>query len=109
MRRVAPWILDLARGLHYQHLRGPDLPSTARLIDDLAFTPFETSIRDRLAEGIDWAYILTEDRIAEYLQGPGAIKRAPAHRERDFPWYGRLKIGYRIALTNEAIRLICRG
>lgn len=103
---TVPWVWDLARGLQYQSVCGPEAPSTLRLIDQLSALPLPADYRDWLADRIDCAHILTGDRIAEFVQGRGAISRDPIERERDFPWYGRLEMGYRIHLTTEALRLM---
>lgn len=103
---VVPWVFDLARGLHYQSVCGPDLPLTIKLVDQLSRVPIPTVYRNWIAEQIDMAYILTADRVAQFIQGRGGISRDPAMREQIFPWYGRLEIGYRIHLTTEALRLL---
>lgn len=105
-QRLVPWIWDLARGLHYQSACGPVAPLTIELVDQLSFLPLPIVYRDWIAEQIDMAYILTADRIAQFIQGHGGISRDPVQREQVFPWYGRLEIGYRIHLTTEALRLI---
>jgi hypothetical protein len=103
---VVPWVWDLARGLHYQSVFGPGAPLTIRLVDQLSSVPLSASDRDWISERIDLAYILTADRIAQFIQGRGGISRDPIMREQVFPWYGRLEIGYRIHLTTEALRLM---
>jgi hypothetical protein len=104
--RAVPWAWDLARGLHYQSVCGPAMPLTVKLIDQLSYTQVASGDRDLIADRIDWAFILTEDRIAEFIQGRGAIRRDPIRRQHSFPWYARLQIGYRIRLTTEALRLM---
>lgn len=103
---VAPWVWDLARGLHYQSVCGHGAPSTLRLIYQLSAEPLRADYRDWLADRVDCAHILTGDRIAEFVQERGAISKDPVKRERDFPWYGRLEPGYRIHLITEALRLM---
>ena len=103
---AAPWVWDLARGLHYQSVCGPAAPSTLRLIDQFSSAPLPAGHRDWLADRVDCACILTGDRIAEFVEGRGAIRKYPLTRERNFPWYGRLEVGYRIHLTTEALRLM---
>lgn len=103
---VVPWVWDLARGLYYQSICGPRSPLTAQLVDQLSPVPLPAAYRDLVADKIDWAYILTLDRVAEFVQGQGAIYQNPERREHKFPWYGRLEIGYRIHLTSEALRLM---
>jgi hypothetical protein len=99
-------VWDLARGLHYQSLRGPEAPPTSQLVDELSQGASIPVDRDLIADKIDWAFILTEDRVAQFVQGRGAISRDPIKREQAFPWYERLRIGYRIRLTTEALRLL---
>jgi hypothetical protein len=104
--RTVPWIWDLARGLHYQSIYGPAAPLTIELMRQLGFGFVDMQIQDAVADRIDLAFVLTEDRIAEYVQGHGAISRDPAERERAYPWYDRLRLGYRIHLVLEALRLM---
>jgi hypothetical protein len=106
IQRAAPWIWDLSRGLHYQSIYGPEAPSTIRLIAQLSAKAPARAHQDMLADRIDWTFTLTEHRIAEFVQGKEAISRDPSQRERNFPWYGRLKVGYHIQLTIEALRLL---
>ena len=105
IERAVPWIWDLARGVHFQSFYGPDMPQTGDLINQLSDKPLDDALCVLLADRIDLAFIFTEDRIAEYVQGRGAIKLDPASRERSFPWYPRLLLGYRIRLTTEVLRL----
>lgn len=104
--RVVPWLWDLATGLYFQSIRGPELPTTAELLKQLSDPPLPAARRDRLAESIDWACILTEDRVAQYVGGIGALKANPVERRTNYPWYERLLLGYRIRLTTEALRLL---
>jgi hypothetical protein len=103
--RMLGWIWDLARGLHYQSIYGSDMPSTRELIERLGPPYLDMDIRAIIADRVDWAFILIEDRLAEHVQGRNAIKLSGVERERTFPWYDRLKLGYRIRLTTEALRL----
>lgn len=104
--RAVPWIWDLAAGLHYQSVRGPKVPVTVELVDEFSDAPLLMTDRNRLADGIDWAVILTEDRIAQSVDGRDAIRADPIERHTKFPWYDRLLLGYRIRLTTEALRLL---
>ncbi len=104
--RVVPWLWDLATGLYFQSIRGPEPPTTEELLEQLSDSPLPAARRDQLAEKIDWTCILTEDRVAQYVGGIGAIKANPIERRRNYPWYERLLLGYRIRLTTEALRLL---
>jgi hypothetical protein len=106
IERAVPWIWDLARGVHFQSFYGPKMPQTDHLINQLSSKPLDSALRALLADRIDLAFIFTEDRIAEYIQGRDAITLDPASRERSFPWYPRLLLGYRIRLTTEVLRLM---
>jgi hypothetical protein len=106
MRCLVPWLWDLACGLHYQHIFGPAAPATEELVARLTSASLSIDQRDLLIDRIDWTYILTENRVAEFVQGRGAINRNPAARDYTYPWYGRLKVGYHIRITIEALRLL---
>lgn len=83
--RAAPWVWDLARGLHYQSMCGSQVPLTIKLLDQLSHIPLEDWERNLFTDKIDWAFILTEDRVAEFVQGRGAIGLDPVSRQRSFP------------------------
>ena len=83
--RAAPWVWDLARGLHYQSKCGSQVPLTIKLLDQLSHIPLEDWERNLFTDKIDWAFILTEDRVAEFVQGRGAIGLDPVSRQRSFP------------------------
>jgi hypothetical protein len=104
--KVVAWIWDLSRGIHYQSIYGPDMPMTQELVDRLGSQPLDTAMRQTLSDRIDWAFILTEDRIAECIGGRHSIRRPPVRGQDEFPWYDRLKLGYRIRIAMEAHRLI---
>jgi hypothetical protein len=104
--RVVPWLWDLATGLYFQSIRGPEQPTTTELLEQFSDSPLPTARRDQLAENIDWACILTEDRVAQYVGGIGALRTNPIERRDNYPWYERLLLGYRIRLTTEALRLL---
>lgn len=104
--RVVAWIWDLSRGVHYQSIYGPDMPATQELVERLGSQPLDTATRQTLSDRIDWAFILTEDRIAECIGGRHSIRRPMVMGEAEFPWYDRLKLGYRIRIVMEALRLI---
>jgi hypothetical protein len=104
--RTVPWVWDLARGFHFQSVRGSQTPQTIDLVDQLSIVPLDPDLRQALADTIDWPCILTEDRVAEWVQGRGAIRMDAIKRENLFPWYPQLLLGYRIRLTTEALRLM---
>jgi hypothetical protein len=106
LERTVPWIWDLARGVHFQHFLGTAVPLTRDLLSQLSSKPLDEALRFIIADRVDMAFILTEDRVAEYVQGRGAIRLNAVRRERSFPWYPRLQLGYRIRLTTEALRLM---
>jgi hypothetical protein len=104
--RIVPWVWDLATGFYYQSVSGPGIPTTAELVDEFSDMPLLVANRDRLADRIDWTVILTEDRIAQFIDGRDGIKSDPVERLAKFPWYERLLLGYRVKLTTEALRLL---
>jgi len=104
--KVVAWIWDLSRGVHYQSIYGPDMPMTQELVERLGPQSLDTAMRQTLSDRIDWTFILTEDRIAQCIGGRNSIRRPGATSEGEFPWYDRLKLGYRIRIVMEALRLI---
>ncbi len=102
---VAPWLWDLARGLHFQGRYGrPDMP-TAELLSVLASDMRDPQQVQRFAETVDLSLALTLDRLLEAVLGPGACFRPPAENEASLPWLTPLKLGYRIHLALEVLRL----
>jgi hypothetical protein len=104
--RTIPWVWDLTRGLHFENSYGQEIPQTADLVKRLSSQDLNNFWCEIIADKIDWACILTEDRVAQYIQGLGAIRMDALSRESSFPWYTRVLLGYRIRLTTEALRLM---
>src|ERR1017187_6323835 len=63
----------------------------------------------RLAESVDLAAVLTLDRVLEQVLGPGASARDPRTNEAAAPWLAGLKLGSRIHLVQELLRLLPPG
>jgi hypothetical protein len=103
---VAPWVRDLARGLHYQSRHGSPEPPTAALIARLGRGRVTAADASRLAETIDLAMVLVLGRVLEQVLGPGAAARDPRISEAAAPWATALKLGHRIYLTQELLRLL---
>ena len=106
---VAPWVWDLARGLQFQSRKGADPPRTAELVTCLSGRQLAEAQLRRFAETIDLATVLTLDRVIEQVLGPGACTRDPAENEAAAPWLAGLKLGYRIHLALELLRLTPSG
>lgn len=105
MTRVAPWVPDLARGLQFQDSGAAgDTPTTA-LLARLASPPLPGPRLHSFAETVDLAVVLTLGRLTEQVLGPGAAARDPAANELRAPWLPALKLGYRVGLVLELLRL----
>jgi hypothetical protein len=102
---VAPWMWDLARGLHFQGRDGRPEMSTAELLSKLAPVLQDSQQTQRFAEAIDLSATLTLDRLLESVLGPGACSRPSEENEAAVPWLTPLKLGYRIHLALEFLRL----
>ena len=101
---AAPWVWDLARGLHFEGRDGrPDLP-TAELLSVIGPQLQDPQLH-HFAEAVDVATALTLDRLLESVLGPGACSRNPEENEAAVPWLIPLELGYRIHLVLELIRL----
>lgn len=103
---AAPWVLDLARGLQF---RGRELipePATADLITRLGGPGISAVDTRRLAEAADLAAVLTLGRVLEQVLGLGAAARDPRANEIAAPWLPGLKLGFRIHLVQEVLRLL---
>ncbi len=106
---VAPWVWDLARGLHFQGRDGrPEMP-TAELLSLLAPRLHDPQQIQRFAETIDLTTALTLDRLLDAVLGPGACARPPEENEAALPWLTPLKLGYRIHITPALIGLTSQG
>ena len=106
--RVAPWVLDLARGLQYQSRHGSPEPRTVSLLARLGGpgTGITAAEGIRLAETVDLAAALTQGLVLEQVLGPGAVARDPRANEAAAPWLTGLKLGSRIHLVQELLRLL---
>jgi hypothetical protein len=106
---VAPWVWDLARGLHFQSQDGAVEPDTADLLARLGRHQLAGKDTRRFAEAVDLAAVLTLDRLLEQVLGPGASTRDPRANEAAAPWLTGLKLGSRIHLVLELLRLLPPG
>jgi hypothetical protein len=106
---LAPWVWDLARGLHFQGRDGRPNLRTTELLSVLAPRLEDPHQLQRFAEVIDLSTALTLDRLLESVLGPGASARNPDENDADVPWLTPLKLGYRVHLTLELIRLTPHG
>jgi hypothetical protein len=109
LARVAPWVWDLARGLQYQNRHGAAQPATTGLLAQLRGRPLPGGQARQFAETIDLAVVLTLDRVTDQVLGPGACARDPAENEAAAPWLAGLRLGYRIHLARELLRLSALG
>jgi len=103
---VAPWVWDLACGLQFQSQNGPAEPATAELIARLSRRELAGADARRFAEAVDLASVLTLGRVLEQVLGPGASARDPLVNEAAAPWLTGLKLGSRIHLVLELLRLL---
>jgi hypothetical protein len=106
---VAPWVMDLARGLQFQSHNGPGEPPTTELLSRLASHPLSGDQVRQYAETIDLVTVLTLGRVIDHVLGPGAGARNPGANEAVAPWLAGLKLGYRIGLVLELLRLSSSG
>jgi hypothetical protein len=109
LRLAAPWVWDLARGLQFQSQHGAPEPATGELLACLGGTRIFGKNAGRLAESVDVAAVLTLDRVLEQVLGPGASGRDPRANEAAAPWLTGLKLGARIHLVQELLRLLPPG
>jgi hypothetical protein len=79
--------------------------STAELLSKLAPVLQDSQQTQRFAEAIDLSATLTLDRLLESVLGPGACSRPSEENEAAVPWLTPLKLGYRIHLALEFLRL----
>lgn len=103
---VAPWVLDLARGLQFRGRELTPEPATADLITRLGGPGISAADARRLAETADLAAVLILGRVLEQVLGLGAAARDPRANEAAAPWLPGLKLGFRIYLVQEALRLL---
>lgn len=103
---MAPWVWDLARGLQFQSHHGAPEPATSELLACLDGTRLAGRNAERIAELVDLAAVLTLDRVLAQVLGPGAGARDPRANEAAAPWLAGLKLGSRIHLVQEMLRLL---
>jgi hypothetical protein len=103
---AAPWVRDLARGLQYQSRHDGPEPRTVSLLARLGGPGITAADALRMAETVDLAAVLTLDSVLEQVLGPGASARDPQANETAAPWLGGLKLGSRIHLVQELLRLL---
>jgi hypothetical protein len=103
---AAPWVRDLARGLQFQSRQGGPEPGTADLLIRLGGPQVSAAEARRMAEAVDLAAVLALGRVLEQVLGPGAAARDPRANEAAAPWLGALKLGSRIYLVLELLRLL---
>jgi hypothetical protein len=103
---AAPWVRDLARGLQFQSREGNREPGTADLLIRLGGPRITAADAWRLAETLDLAAVLAAGRVLEQALGSGAGARDPRANEAAAPWLGGLKLGFRIHLVLELLRLL---
>jgi hypothetical protein len=106
---AAPWVRDLASGLQFQSREGPREPATADLLLRLGGAAVTAADARRLAEALDLAAVLAQGRVLDHVLGPGAGARDPRANEAAAPWLGGLKLGSRIHLVLELLRLLPGG
>lgn len=106
---VAPWTIDLARGLLVLSCHGPGELRTTELLDLFSNRRLADEERARCVEAIDLAVALTLDRVLEHVLGPGGCTRVPGDNEVAAPWLPALKYGHRVHLTLELLRLLPAG
>ncbi|HEY5018021.1 MAG TPA: hypothetical protein VII59_14730 [Streptosporangiaceae bacterium] len=106
---IAPWVLDLARGLQYHSRHGSPEPRTISLLAQLGGPRVPAAEAARLAETVDLAAVLTVGRVLEQVLGPGAGAGDPRANDAAAPWLAGLKLGSRIHLVQELLRLLPPG
>jgi hypothetical protein len=107
--RVAPWVLDLARGLQYQSRHGSPEPRTVSLLARLGGPGITAAEAIQLAETVDLAAVLALGLVLEQVLGPGGGAGDPRANEAAAPWLAGLKLGSRIHLVQELLRLLDPG
>jgi hypothetical protein len=106
---AAPWVRDLACGLQFQSREGPREPATADLLLSLGGAAITAADARRLAGALDLAAVLAQGHVVDQVLGPGAVARDPRANEAAAPWLGGLKLGSRIRLVLELLRLLPGG
>ncbi len=100
---------DRRNGLQFQSRNGAPEPATAELLARLGRRQLAGQDAQRFAETVDLAAVLTLDRVLEQVLGPGASARDPRANEAAAPWLTGLKLGSRIHLILELLRLLPPG
>jgi hypothetical protein len=103
---IAPWVLDLARGLQYHSRHGSPEPRTISLLARLGGPGITAAEAVRLAEAVDLAAVVALGRVLEQVLGPDAGARDPRANDAAAPWLAGLKLGSRIHLVQELLRLL---
>jgi hypothetical protein len=103
---VVPWVKDLARGLQLRSTRGPIEVHTTSLLLLLGKERVRKEDLHRARRSIDVAAALHLGAVLEHVLGPGAAQRSPADYEAELPWIETLKLGYRVHLVLEFLRLL---
>lgn len=109
MTRIAPWARDLARGLQFQVRTGAGDPPTDGLLALLSSRPLTEPQVHRFAETVDLSVVLTLGHLTDQVLGPGSTARNSAASDTAAPWLTALKLGYRVGLVLELLRLTRPG
>ncbi len=109
MTRIAPWARDLARGLQFQAQTGAGDPPTEGLLALLSSQPLTGPQVRQFAETVDLSVMLTLSHLTDQVLGPGSAARNPAANDSAAPWLAALKLGYRVGLVLELLRLTRPG
>jgi hypothetical protein len=103
---AAPWVRDLARDLQFQSRERDRKAATAELLIRLGGPQIAAADARRMAEAVDLAAVLALGRVLEQVLGPGAGARDPRASQAAARWLGALKLGSRIHLVLELLRLL---
>ncbi len=109
MTRIAPWVWDLARGLQFQARTGAGDPPTDGLLGLLASRPLTEPQVQQFAASVDVSVMLTLSHLTDQILGLGSAARNPAANDCAAPWLAALKLGYRVGLVLELLRLTRPG
>jgi hypothetical protein len=109
LTRAAPWVRDLARGLQFQARTGAGDPPTDGLVALLASRPLSDPQVRQFAETVDLSVVLTLSHLTDQVLGPGSGARNPVANDTAAPWLAALKLGYRVGLVLELLRLTRPG
>lgn len=106
---VAPWVVDLARGLLMSSLRGPGQLSTSELLRLFGAGRLADCDIARCTQVIELSTVLTLDRVLDHVLGEGSTARDPSVNDAAVPWLSPLQYGHRVHLTLELVRLLPTG